>query len=391
MPTGDGLLARLIVHEPMSLAELATICAAAAEHGNGILEVTQRGNLQVRGLDAVSAPKFAQVVASLPVGQYVGPPLLTSPLLGLDPGEPFQSKALALSLLGSFRRIQPTLTSLGPKVSVLIDGGGRLHLDALSADIRLVACHSLFELGLAGNARSATRLGYVAMDRAIQVVELLLQALASQGPEARARDLLHQLVIRDVSELLHRGDVERAGSSPTAELIGAHPLKEDRIALGFALPFGHTTANILEYVVQAAEDHGATAIRPAPGRALLAIGLRPPAANKLRDALAAVNLIVDSDDHRRYVVACAGSPACGAAKLPTRQLAEEVARARLAGPGKVVHLAGCSKGCAHPSVAALTVVGPDRIILNGRASDSSHTTLSSAGWVADLTHLSRDR
>src|SRR5256885_76433 len=87
MPTGDGLLARLILHEPVPIDRIAALCSAAHEHGNGIIEVTQRGNLQVRGLDEDSAPRFAQVVASLQIGQTAGPPLVTSPLLGLVPDE----------------------------------------------------------------------------------------------------------------------------------------------------------------------------------------------------------------------------------------------------------------------------------------------------------------
>ena len=433
MQTGDGLLARLILHEPIAISKLSVLCLAAEAHGNGIIEVTQRGSLQIRGLSESSAPMFAQAVTSLEVGVGGGPPFLTSPLLGLDAYEPFVSSALAPSLLSVLNAGQRGLESLGPKVSVLIDGGGKLHLDAISADIRLVAvCDPLgsaqtkrkevgsqrgsatqgplFHLSLAGNAENARHLGYVAMDHAAATVEVLLRMLAGRGSSARARDLVCESVIQELRRALGgsligdlpansryfgdrqkgRGPVARARAP--AEPIGTHHLNNGTLALGFALPFGHTTTAVLRHIAQVAADHGASSIRPAPGRALLAIGLSQSAANRLREAVAAKDFVVDPRDARRHVIACAGAPACASAKLATRQLAPEVARATqgLAGSSRIVHLAGCSKGCAHPGQAAVTIVGPDRVILNGRASDTPYTTISSAGLIADITRLCSD-
>ncbi len=50
MPTGDGLLARLMPTGPVRLDAFRALCASARRHGNGTIEVTARGSLQVRGL-----------------------------------------------------------------------------------------------------------------------------------------------------------------------------------------------------------------------------------------------------------------------------------------------------------------------------------------------------
>ncbi|MCR6673419.1 hypothetical protein [Devosia ginsengisoli] len=66
MQTGDGLLARLrIKGGRLTPAQLARIAALAAEHGNGLIEITARGNLQVRGLTAASAAPFARATDAL--------------------------------------------------------------------------------------------------------------------------------------------------------------------------------------------------------------------------------------------------------------------------------------------------------------------------------------
>jgi precorrin-3B synthase len=300
-------------------------------------------------------------------------------LLGIDVDGLVDSNTLVPALhaaLGS----RPDLGSLSPKVSVLIDGGGKLHLDAVPADIRLRAVSpSCFELALAGDGSSAVRLGHISTGEVITTVGKLLAQIASQGARARAKDL-------------------RFGSQapapparrPPADSIGLHLLRDGTVARGFGLAFGHTTAHALIRFVQAAGERGAVSIRPAPGRAVLAIGLpNSNAADELDIIARGEGFVVETTDPRRHVIACAGSPACSSATLPTRQLAPVVANAvrALVGTEKIVHLSGCSKGCAHPMPAAITVVGPDRWLLNGRAGDAPQGTIPPAGLAAVVEQL----
>ena len=87
MATGDGLLARLLPIGTLSLDAMAGFCAAARRHGNGILEITSRGSIQVRGLTETSAPPFAEAVARLGIVAQEGVPVISGPLAGLDPNE----------------------------------------------------------------------------------------------------------------------------------------------------------------------------------------------------------------------------------------------------------------------------------------------------------------
>ena len=59
MQTGDGLLVRLLPLGTISLRAFADLCRAARTHGNGIVEVTSRGSIQVRGLSAASGSFLA--------------------------------------------------------------------------------------------------------------------------------------------------------------------------------------------------------------------------------------------------------------------------------------------------------------------------------------------
>jgi precorrin-3B synthase len=123
MQTGDGLLARLLPAGTISLDAMAGVAAAARCCGNGILEITSRGSIQVRGLTDASAPGFADAVARLAIAAHDGPPVIADPLAGLDPAEVIDAAALAAALRATLVE-QPFAQQLAPKISVAIDGGG---------------------------------------------------------------------------------------------------------------------------------------------------------------------------------------------------------------------------------------------------------------------------
>src|SRR5213595_1412561 len=132
MATGDGLLARLTPSgSTIALDAFAGLCGAAQTHGNGIVEITSRGSIQVRGLSAASAPLFAAEVALLRIEAGDGIPVVTDPLAGLTDTDIFDAHALAAPLRKALAAA-PFASRLSAKVSVTIDGGATLHLDRLT-------------------------------------------------------------------------------------------------------------------------------------------------------------------------------------------------------------------------------------------------------------------
>ena len=372
MATGDGLLARLTPSGVMiSLAEFGGLCAAARRHGNGIIEVTSRGSIQFRGLSDASAGPFAADVAILGIPANEGIAVMPDPLAGLCEDEHLDAgriaddvrRALSASSLAS---------RLSAKVSVIVDGGGALHLDDVAVDVRLRAIDGVrFHVAVGGTASSATAIGAVSPDRATECVTRLLGLLASVAPGSRMRDAIEGAgPERCRAEL--SGIVERTaapGPRPAAEPVGMHRLRSGQLVVGVAPPFGHSGAETLHRLFGEAASGGAAGLRTAPGRALLVIGLSPDAASVFASRAEALGFIVDPADPRRRVVACAGAPICASGEIPARALAPIVAQAvRASGAPGPIHVSGCAKGCAHPSPAPVTIVGRNRacdIHLNG--------------------------
>ncbi|RWI14889.1 MAG: precorrin-3B synthase, partial [Mesorhizobium sp.] len=82
---------------------------------------------------------------------------------------------------------------LGPKVSVVVDGGGQLTLDAVTADVRLKAMHTAagvkWGMSVPGDAHHARPLATVDADAARDIAVAALRMVAEKGREAHTRDL----------------------------------------------------------------------------------------------------------------------------------------------------------------------------------------------------------
>jgi precorrin-3B synthase len=227
---------------------------------------------------------------------------------------------------------------------------------------------------------TARPLGLVDADRAAESALAVLNRLADTGSKSRGRDL----DLTGLADAIGATPGPAISSPrPPAEPLAAHPLRDGTIAVGIGLPFGQTDAATLTALVDAATAHGATAFVPAPGRALLAVGLAPAEVAAFAAVAETLGFIVDARDPRRSVAACAGAPACAAGRMPARTVAASIARAAapILDGSVVLHVAGCAKGCAHPGAATLALVGTDAgagLVVDGKAGDPPSATIDPA-------------
>jgi precorrin-3B synthase len=378
MPTGDGLLVRLLpVSGGLSPKSLIGLCESAARHGNGVIEVTARGSLQFRGFSDISARAFARDVDGLGIAVRVGVPVETGPLAGLDPSEIADPQPLA-------ERIRSAIAAaglagrLGPKVSVVVDGGGAVSMDSVAADARLTAERHgkavLWRLLIAGDAQTATPVALFEEDAAVGAVLSILTRIAECGRDARARDVSASLPTKPLSFSAYLAVLPDdsllggpKGSSLERELLDMGfpslvPLRAARATLAVALPFGHTDAARLADFTRRAESLGIIEIRPAPQRILLPICPSAEPAEAIRQAAAELGFITEASDPRRTIIACPGAPACASGKIAAREISAEVAEIledhiASACSDLSIHISGCAKGCARQAAADITIVG----------------------------------
>jgi len=412
MPTGDGLLVRLRPIGTVSLPAFKALCAAARQYGNGVVEITARGSVQVRGLSTASAPRFADAVESLDIVAEDGIPIICNALAGLDPDELFDTSTLAGDLRHALGRTSLP-GRLAPKVSVAIGGGGALGLDTLSADVRL--CAELkdgtvaLRISVGGNGVNATLLGVVMLSDCEEAALRLLEVIARRGPTGRARDVAAAEGVEpfrnSISKLLLTSARPRESGDPGLDsrlrgnernsAIGLFSFRGGSYAQGIGLAFGHAEAATLDRLADAAAAAGAHGVRIAPGRALLAIGLTRESATTFTAAADRLEFITRADDPRRYIIACAGAPICASAHIAARTMAPriaEIAAPHLDGSFKI-HVSGCAKSCAHAAPAALTVVGTQAgcaLVANGSARDQPFAVVAADQLPAAILKAVRE-
>jgi precorrin-3B synthase len=422
METGDGWLVRL--HPPgarLSPAQLRGIATLAAEHGNGLVEISARANLQIRGVTAGSHPKLVErLLAEQLVDEHAGdgPQRVTliSPLvglhqpvmLGLDPsisgregaslGERFPGRRHAppendgraglidtIALADSIERSIRAIPGLPAKLSVVVDDGGPQVLDKFPSDIRLVGVGAGLVTMCLGDRLWR---GPIPAIEAAKTVETILRDFAAR--RAAAPDRIRRL--RDLSpealaSLTTLPKATTPAPRPPPHRAGLFALEGDRFAALIGLPFGRCDAAVLDRLGAGAGS--VSDIRLSPWRGLAFRDLGRAEAEALLALARNLGLITRDDDPRLFVQACAGSPACSRAEAPAMADAAALAEAAadLLAQGTTLHVSGCVKACAHPAAADLTLVGRDgryNVVLGGTTRDKPVATLDLSALLTRL-------
>lgn len=361
MPTGDGLLVRLVLDDPHTTpTQLVAVLESAQKHGNGQVEITSRGNLQIRGLTVASAATFAAEIDALdlPNGSL---PITVGVLAGIDRDE----IANPLPIANTIRQaISPILRGkLAPKTSIVIDGDGQLPIDGVIADIRLSAKragHAVrWQVSVGGNAVTAKPVCMIDEARVVPTVVELLKRIAEKGHRARGRDLNAD----DLSSLGLTSGCEKLKTVSLRRTIpvGIFTLAGGSVALGLGLTFGAVDAGKLVDLMNSAGAISARSVRLAPGRALIFPGLDRFMVSELRQVAQKLGFVTQNDDPRLAISACMGATGCSSGQFDTTKLATEICDT--AGPlldgSFTLHISGCPKRCADVAGPCLTVLGQD--------------------------------
>jgi precorrin-3B synthase len=365
MRSGDGLIVRLRLScGELSASRAIEIAGWSQQYGNGEIDLTARGHLQLRGIGDAAYPSLMEKLAgsglidASPQAEAVRNVLVT-PFAGFD--GPFDVRPFARAWERELAESQD-LWRLPAKFGVSFDAG-RFPLGD-GSDIRFEAQDKqTFVARLAGEDDV---LGPFPATDLVAVARALTHAFLAVSGEAprRMRDTLRTRGLKPFAAAagLPVAHAPQAPRAPGAEWLGAHTLGPQTF-VGLAAPFGRLGAAQLAALAQAC---GPAGLRLTPWRAVLIPGLIEPRARAL--AQKPHGLIVDPADPLLRIAACAGAPACSSALGETRAAARRLAALAPQGEGIWLHVSGCAKGCAHPRPAPLTLVAtPEGYQLNGEA------------------------
>jgi len=363
----------------LSFACARRIAELSRRFGNGLIDLSARGNMQLRGVGETALEPLwnelgAMGLLDADADAEAVRNVIPSPLAGFDASAILDARPIVAALEARLTG-EAALRGLPSKFGFVVDGGGALPLSGLDADVR-------FE-GYAASERVRLRVrlgdvavGAVAPERAADAASAIGRAfLALRAEERRMSALIARVgpaAMTRQAGLEAASDVGPAARrvSP-ADVIGVHALGA-KAYVGAAVCFGRLNASELACLAGRAEARGAAELRLTPWRAVLAVGLEVNAAHLLAGDLPAFGFLLDASDPRLVIAACPGTPACVSAHADVRALALRLSPLFVGHQGRV-HVSGCAKGCAHNAKAPVTIVAAREgydVVVHGLARDA---------------------
>ncbi len=345
----DGALVRVRLPGGMiTTAQLAALSSVSSRFGSETLELTARGNVQVRGITDVTAVAEAVAKAGLlPSATHERVRnIVASPLSGRSGG-----RADVRAWVGELDAAicaKPRLAELGGRFWFSLDDG-RADVSGQGADVGVHVLPDGCALLLAGRD-TGVRLA------AGQVVEMLIgiaeRFVAIHGKAWRIQEL------DDIRALLP--DVEPGGATfpaVTKPPVGWIDQDDGRVTLGAAIPLGVLPAHVADYLAAVGAPLVIT-----PWRSVLVCDLSEEVADVTLRVLAPLGLVFDENSPWLNVSACTGSPGCAHSAADVRAHAE-----RSLDPDYPVHrhFVGCERACGNPHAGeVLLATGDGYTLLN---------------------------
>jgi precorrin-3B synthase len=340
----DGGLVRVRLPGGMLTAsQLAVLADVSARLGSGTLDLTARGNIQIRGITDPPAVAEALAGAELlpsPTHERVRN-IVASPLSGRVGGRA-DVRAWVLGLDAALRA-EAALTELPGRFWFSLDDG-RADVSGLAADLGAHVLDDSVALLAMGRDTGVRLTG----DHVVPaLVGLAARFVEVRGKAWRVNELA------DLAALLP--GVDLAAASFPAVLrppIGWIVQDDKRIALGAGVPLGVLPAPVAECLAALGAPLVVT-----PWRSVLICDLAEAAADAALRVLAPLGLVFDENSPWLSVSACTGSPGCAHSAADVRA---DAARS-LAADCRMVHrhFVGCQRACGSPPAGEVLVATGD--------------------------------
>lgn len=354
MMSGDGLLVRI---KPklgrLSREQMLGLCDAGRAHGNGLIDVTRRANLQIRGVAERDWPALlGQLVALGLVDTDAAMETRRNVLVTPDWQAGDDSHRIASALLGRLGEFP----DLPGKVGFVVDAGPARLLADEPGDFRI---ERSADGGLMLRAEGRPDGCPLPPGREVDALIAFARWFVDSGGAEAGRMARHQAALPS----------GLAGAVRPAPSVGAIAPGPHTFGAAYGVPFGRVHAQVLAGVIEAS---GTTAMRVTPWRVILFEGI---------GFAGHEGLIGDSADPLLRADACPGAPDCPQATVKTRELAALLAPC-VAGH---LHVSGCDKNCARSRVADVEVTGRDglyHLACDETGSPTSHPALDRAAVLA---------
>ncbi len=338
----DGALARVRLPGGMiSAQQLEALALAAVQWGSPAMELTSRGNLQIRGItDTVATADAIAAAGLLPSETHERVRnIVASPLSGRTGG--LADIRGLVTALDAAIQAEPRLAALPGRFLFGIDDG-RGDVSGLAAD---VGVHILGRSGalLLGGRDTGVRLA--ASEVVSNLVAVAIRFAEGRGKAWRIAEMADTRPL--LGGLRPEGEPGTTWPPVTRPPVGWIQQDDGRIALGAAIPLGVLEAKVASYLAAIDAPMVVT-----PWRSVLVFDLDEAVADVAVRVLAPLGLVFDENSPWLSVSACTGSPGCEHSAADVRA---DAAAALDEQADEHRHFVGCERACGSPAVGEVLI------------------------------------
>jgi ferredoxin-nitrite reductase len=386
----DGILSRIRVPGGiLNGTQCEVIATLSDQYGNGLVQVTNRANLQLRGLetklpiDALGQLQAVALAAPIPALDGIRN-IMSSPTVGIDPQALVDTRPLVREWNRTLMS-RPDFAVLSPKFSVCFDGGEGVGVGDRPNDITLIATKIEGDIQFRLHLSTGER-GDAPQDVGVNVREgqeiALLTALAEvyrnyildqsnlrKPPRLRAllKDWGVDRYLQTVSQHIdfplktETENCHRLNPIPYAHL-GIHPQQQaDLSYAGVSLPLGQLRTQQLRALANLSRQYGDGSLRLTPWQTVIVPNVLTAQVTQVQQQIEGVGLQIDATHPSSAMVACSGTSGCSAAVADTQRHAQvlmaHLGRSLALDRPINIHFSGCDKSCAQHQAGDITLVG----------------------------------
>ena len=357
----DGLLARLRVPGGrLSAKNLRVIATAANQYGNGTLDLTNRSNLQIRGIKQASSGKIidelikADLITTDPVHDRLRN-ITMDPLTGLvyeiyDCSDLVKQLDHALSNLSCRAR-------LSPKFSIVLDGGGRSQISQLPHDFAFIVKQTnegtiTFNVSINNQSTVLHVSPQELVEKAIEWIEKLCAFYPEEN--MRIKKLLKDHDLKTILQVMEgkpfEDDTLYSLKSKLSPLMGlCDQTQANKVAINLSHPTGRLFHFQLIGLAELAQEFGQGEVRLTPWQSIIMPHVDQDHIADIWEKGEALGFLTQEPEQNLQILSCAGSEGCihGGFETKVKALKIRDAFTDMGFPNQVtIHLSACEKGCA---------------------------------------------
>lgn len=370
----DGLLARIRVPGGiLSSSQIRALSFAAQTYGNGIIDLTNRANIQLRGIkegatEELLATLFDENLISQSPEHDRLRNITMDPLAGLC-DELIDCTPLVKQLDDEITKLeQPELYS--PKMAFVFDGGGQTNISSVPHDFAFVARRDgetdnqlMFQVSLAGYLTSLYLKPAGLIDEILNILERLkpynsfsnqCDIAEDQSKNIRIKNLKTELgekkLLKIIAPEMKAEFLEKNKKLKLQQPANLSEQKDKtKTAINLISPTGRLTFFQAEGLAELVDIYGAGELRLTTWQGILLPNIDEEHIADVWEKAEAMALLTQQNEQNLQIISCSGSKGCiyggFETKLTALKLREELSELGFPAP-VTIHLSACEKGCA---------------------------------------------